>query len=133
MRSLFSTRMPSHLATVSACALNSFWYFERSDAQRVMISSMVRFFRRASCEVGPAVELLSPATGLGLPLAASVAEAALAAAGAAAAVVLAPAVAAAALAAGAVVVAKLTVGFVGAATDFPPSAPGVVLGKRLPP
>lgn len=36
--------------------MNSFWYLERSDAQRVTMSSMVLFLSRAIWDVGPVVE-----------------------------------------------------------------------------
>src|ERR1700761_3871701 len=48
--------MRSHSATLDACCLNSFWYLDRSVAQRVMISSIVLFLSRGSWDGGPAVE-----------------------------------------------------------------------------
>ena len=44
--SLLSTSIRSHSATFSACFWNSFWYLERSDAQRVIISSIDLFLSR---------------------------------------------------------------------------------------
>ena len=41
--SLFSTSIRSQAATFSACRWNSFWYFERSDAHLVVISSIDLF------------------------------------------------------------------------------------------
>lgn len=47
--------------------MNSFWYLERSDAQRVTMSSMVLFLSRAILDVGPVVEAPSaPGVALGV-------------------------------------------------------------------
>src|SRR5690348_3699151 len=59
--------MRSHSAILEAWSLNSFWYLDRSVAHRVMISSIVLFFRRGSWEAGPVVDAESPAGVLVLP------------------------------------------------------------------